>query len=55
VSSQLFDGNLPTEDARANMAAARTGQVVKAVYLASIGLATIGWLWLIVWFVGQMI
>jgi hypothetical protein len=55
VSTQLFDGNLPTEDALDNMAASRTGQVVKAVYLAAIGLATIGWLWLIVWIVSQVI
>ena len=55
MSSQLFDVNMPTEDARANMAAARMGRVTNAIYLAAIGLATIGWLWLIVWVVRQMI
>lgn len=31
------------------MAPAREGLVAKAVYLAAIGIATIGWLWLIMW------
>jgi hypothetical protein len=35
--------------------AARAGRVVKFVYLAAISLATIGWLWLIVWIVRQTI
>jgi hypothetical protein len=55
VSNQLLDVNIPTENAGASMATARTGRVAKAVYLATIGLATIGWLWLIVWVVRQMI
>ena len=37
------------------MTAAREGRVAKFVYLAAIGLATIGWLWLIVWVVRQLI
>jgi hypothetical protein len=41
--------------AGANMTAAREGRVAKFVYLAAIGLATIGWLWLIVWVVRQLI
>ena len=36
------------------MVVARVGRVTKAIYLAAIGLATIGWLWLIVWVVRQM-
>ena len=55
VSSQHFDGNIPREDAGASMAAVRTGRVAQAIYLAAIGLATIGWVWLIVWVVRQMI
>ena len=51
----FFDVNIPTEDAGANMAAARLGRITNAVYLAAIGLATIGWLWLIVWIVRQII
>jgi hypothetical protein len=49
VSSQLFDANIPTEDAGAEMVPKRKGGIVRAVYLAAIGLATIGWLWLIAW------
>jgi hypothetical protein len=49
VSSQLFDVNIPTEDAGAKMVPERKGGIVRAVYLAAIGLATIGWLWLIAW------
>jgi hypothetical protein len=45
----------PADDLVANMAAAREGRVAKFVYLAAIGLATIGWLWLIAWIVRQMI
>jgi hypothetical protein len=37
------------------MAPASEGRVAKAVYLAAIGIATIGWLWLIIWAVRQMI
>ena len=55
VSSQLFHSNMPTEESVANVAAAREGRVAKFVYLAAIGLATIGWLWFIVWVVRQMI
>ena len=47
--------SLPADDSIANMAAAREGRVAKFIYLAAIGLATIGWLWLIVWVVRQMI
>ena len=49
VSSQLFDFNIPTEDAGAKMIPERKGGIFRAVYLAAIGLATIGWLWLITW------
>jgi hypothetical protein len=44
-----FDANIPTEDAGAKMVPERKGGIVRAVYLAAIGLATIGWLWLIAW------
>jgi hypothetical protein len=37
------------------MARERQGGFVRGVYLAAIGLATIGWLWLIVWIVRHMI
>lgn len=53
MSSQLFDGNL--HDAGANMAAAREGRIAKAIYLAAISLATIGWLWLIAWIAMHLI
>jgi hypothetical protein len=49
VSSQLFDVNIPTEDAGAKMVPERKGGIVRAVYLAAIGLATIGWICLIAW------
>jgi hypothetical protein len=49
VSSQLFDVNIPTEDAGAKMVPGRKGGIVRAVYVAAIGLATIGWLWFIAW------
>jgi hypothetical protein len=48
VSSQLFDDDISTEDAGAKIPG-RNGAIVRAVYLAAIGLATIGWLWLIAW------
>ena len=53
MSSQLFGGNL--QGAAANMAAAREGRIAKAIYLAAIGLATIGWLWLIAWIAMHLI
>ena len=53
MSSRLFDSDL--QDAGANMAATREGRIAKAVYLAAIGLATIGWLWLITWVAMQLI
>jgi hypothetical protein len=37
------------------MAPAREGRVAKAVYLAAIGIATIGWLWLIAWIALRLI
>jgi hypothetical protein len=55
VSSRPFDVNISTEDAGAKMARERQGGFVRGVYLAAIGLATIGWLWLIVWIVRHMI
>jgi hypothetical protein len=55
MSSRLFDVNIPTEDLGAKMVSERKGGIVRAVYLAAIGLSTIGWLWLIVWVVRQMI
>jgi hypothetical protein len=45
----FFDVNIPTADAGAKMVPARQGGIVRAVYLAAIGIATIGWLWLITW------
>jgi hypothetical protein len=45
----FFDVKIPTEDAGAKMVPARQGGIVRAVYLAAIGIATIGWLWLITW------
>jgi hypothetical protein len=54
VSSQPFDAKVPTASAGAKIPGWKDG-VVKAVYLAAIGLATIGWLWLIVWIARQMI
>ena len=49
MSSQLFDVNIPTEYAGAKMVPGRKGGIVRAVYVAAIGLATIGWLWFIAW------
>lgn len=48
MSHQLFDFKVP-DDVPSNMASEGKHGVVRVVYLAAIGVATIGWLWLIAW------
>jgi hypothetical protein len=48
VSHQLFDPEI-RDDAPGNAASEGKHGVVQVVYLAAIGVATIGWLWLIAW------
>ncbi len=54
VSDQLFDLKLP-DNARTDMVPAGKYGIVHAIYLAAIGVATIGWLWLIAWCALQLI
>jgi hypothetical protein len=48
VSDQLFDFKV-SDDACTDMVPQRKYGIVQAIYLAAIGVATIGWLWLIAW------
>jgi hypothetical protein len=54
VSDQLFDFKIP-DDAGSGVVPGGTYGIVHVIYLAAIGFATIGWLWLIVWFALQLI
>jgi hypothetical protein len=48
VSDQLFEFNAP-DDACADVVSEAKYGIIHAIYLAAIGSAMIGWLWLIAW------
>jgi hypothetical protein len=48
VSDQLFDFRV-SGDAGTAMVPVRKYGIMHAIYLSAIGVATIGWLWLIAW------
>jgi hypothetical protein len=54
VSDQLLDFKVP-EDARTDVVADEKYRIVHASYLAAIGLAMVGWLWLIAWCALQLV
>jgi hypothetical protein len=54
VSDQLFDSKV-SDDACTDTVPERKYGIVHAIYLAAIGVATIGWLWLIAWCALQLI
>jgi hypothetical protein len=54
VSDQLFDFKVP-DDACTGKVPERKYTVVHAIYLAAIGVATLGWLWLIAWCALQLV
>ena len=54
VSDQLFDFKV-ADDGRTNMVPEGKYGIVHAIYLAAIGVAMIGWLWLIAWCALQLI
>jgi hypothetical protein len=54
VSDQLFDFKVP-DDASTDMVPEGKYGVAHAIYLAAIGVATIGWLWLIAWCARQLV
>jgi hypothetical protein len=54
VSDQLFDSKV-SDDACTDTFPERKYGIVHAIYLAAIGVATIGWLWLIAWCALQLI
>ena len=55
VSDQLFDFKVSGDDAGTDVVPERKYGIVHAVYLSTIGAATIGWLWLIAWLAMQML
>jgi hypothetical protein len=54
VSDQLFGFGVP-DDARADIVPERKYGIVYVIYLTAIGLAMIGWLWLVAWCALQFI
>jgi hypothetical protein len=54
VSDQLLDFKLP-DDVRTDVVADEKYGIVHAGFLAAIGLATVGWLWLIAWCALQLV
>jgi hypothetical protein len=52
VSDQLFDFK---DETCTDMVLERKYRIVHAIYLAAIGVATIGWLWLLAWCALQLI
>ena len=54
MSDQLFDFKV-SGDAGTDLVPGRKYGIIHAIYLAAIGVATIGWLWLIVWIAMQLI
>jgi hypothetical protein len=54
VSDQLFDFRVSC-DAETAMIPERKYGIMHAVYLSAMGIATIGWLWLIAWCALQLI
>ena len=46
---------MPSDSAKNAQATARRYYLVRAVYLAAIGVATLGWLWLIAWVALQLV
>ena len=54
MSDQLLDFKVP-EDARRDVVADEKYRIVHASYLAAIGLAMVGWLWLIAWCALQLV
>jgi fatty acid desaturase len=46
---------MTSDSAKNAQATARRYYLVRAVYLAAIGVATLGWLWLIAWVALQLI
>lgn len=54
MSDPPFDFEVP-DDASNDMAPEGSFGVVQAIYLAAIGVATIGWLWLITWCALQLV
>ena len=54
MSDQLFDLKVP-DDASTDMVPEGKYWLVHAVYLVAIGIATIGWLWLIAWCAMQLV
>ena len=54
MSEQLLDFKVP-EDARTDVVADEKYRIVHASYLAAIGLAMVGWLWLIAWCALQLV
>ena len=54
VSDQLFDFRV-SGDAGTDIVPERKYGIMHAIYLSAIGVATIGWLWLIAWCALQLI
>jgi hypothetical protein len=55
AESEVTDQGRPFPSAEAAAPSARSYSLVRAVYLAAIGVATIGWLWLIAWIAMQLV
>jgi hypothetical protein len=55
AESEVTDQNRPFPSAEDAAPSARSYSLVRAVYLAAIGVATIGWLWLIAWIAMQLV
>ena len=51
----MTDQNMPFQSAKNAPVKAWRNSLVRAIYLASIGVATVGWLWLIAWCALQLI
>jgi hypothetical protein len=55
AESEVTDQDRPFQSAEDAGPSARSYSLVRAVYLAAIGVATIGWLWLIAWIAMQLV
>jgi hypothetical protein len=55
AESEVTDQDRPFQSAEDAAPSARSYSLVGAVYLAAIGVATIGWLWLIAWIAMQLV
>jgi hypothetical protein len=54
VSDQLFEFRVPDDACTERVPEGKHG-IVRAIYLAAIGVAMVGWVWLIVWCVLQLV